>query len=142
MVRTVTPGSVRTAWPGSVGCCDASATDGVGADLAKPKSRIFGPRGEDVRRLDVAMNDARAVGGIERIGDGDAHVDERGRFEWTAREPLLQRLALEQLHHDEAPAGRVFADVVNRADVRMVEGRSCACLPLEPLERLCEAASP
>ena len=37
-----------------------------------------------------------------------------------AREPLLERLAFEQFHRDER---RIGADVVDRADVRVVERR-------------------
>ena len=37
-------------------------------------------------------------------------------------DPAAERLALEQLHHENAPA-LVDADVVDRADVRMIERR-------------------
>ena len=49
--------------------------------------------------------------------------------------PILQRLALEQLHHHELLAV-VLADVVERADVRMVQDRDDARFALEALDRL------
>jgi len=48
-----------------------------------------------------------------------------------------QRFAVEQLHDDEpaATVGRVLADVVDRADVRMIERRGDPRLALEALEQ-------
>ena len=42
--------------------------------------------------------------------------------------------ALQQLHRHEMAAG-VLADVVDRADVRMIQGRGGAGLALEPFDR-------
>ncbi len=52
-----------------------------------------------------------------------------------AGDAMLQRLAFEQLHHDE---GRMveLTHVVNGADVGMVQGRCGAGLALEPFEGL------
>src|SRR5436853_7369622 len=49
--------------------------------------------------------------------------------------PLLQGLALQILHDNEGPAV-VLADIVNRADLRMIERRSRPRFNAEPLERL------
>ena len=76
------------------------------------------------------------VRGLERVGDLDARA--RGRRSTGSgppRDPLLQRLPVEQLHDDERlPV--VLADVVDRADVRMVQRRGGAGLALEALQRL------
>ena len=48
---------------------------------------------------------------------------------------MLQRLPFQKFHDDEGLAF-VFADVVDRADVGVVEGRSGARLALEPLQGL------
>ena len=48
---------------------------------------------------------------------------------------VLQRLALEQLHGDERPPS-CFADVVNRADVRMIQRGSSARFAPESLDCL------
>ena len=52
-----------------------------------------------------------------------------------APEPLLQRLALEQLHRDEVPAF-MLVDVVDCADVRVIQRRGGPRLALEPLQRV------
>jgi hypothetical protein len=57
----------------------------------------------------------------------------------AAAQQLPQRLPLEQLHHD-VRAAEVVADVVDRADVGVVERGGDARLALEPLERLGSAS--
>src|ERR1700722_10365393 len=48
---------------------------------------------------------------------------------------MLESVSLQQLHYDEGSSFR-FPDVVNRADVRMIERRGCLRLSLESLQRL------
>ncbi len=67
---------------------------------------------EDVRRLDVAVGDAFRVRRRERVGDLDREVEELIRLERLAGDALLQRLALEQFHGDEALAVKL-ADFVD-----------------------------
>ena len=75
---------------------------------------------EDVGGLDVAMNDAFGVGGIERIGNVSGNVEEAVQVHGTAGDDVLEGLALETFHDDEGLA--VFlADVIDRADIGMVE---------------------
>ena len=66
------------------------------------------------------MDHAAAVRLVERVGDvdGTAHrlVDAHG----PTPEPVLERFAFEALHHEEVDAVLV-ADVVQRADVRVIE---------------------
>jgi len=97
--------------------------------------RLAAPGDEDVRRLDVAVDDAAGVRGVETVGDLDAEIEHAVERQRSARDLLLQRVAVEQLHHDELLA-LVLADVVNRADVRVVERRGHARLASEPIERL------
>ena len=59
-----------------------------------------------------------------------AHVERLGERQRPPREPLGQRLALEPLHDQEVDAVLV-ADVVERADVRVIERRDRARLALE-----------
>ena len=76
------------------------------------------------------MNDAAFVGHGEGVGnlfrDADRFVDsERSLLEF-----LLERLALNQLHHD---AGRPvhLLEAVDLRDVRMVQRGEDLCFPLE-----------
>ena len=94
-VPTVLPGSVSSARRRASLQVDApspAAADGFGEAEVEDLRPARGE--ENVRRLDVAMDDARAVRGIERVGQRDRDVDERAHVERSARQPLLQRLAL------------------------------------------------
>lgn len=79
------------------------------------------------------MNDAARVRRVQRLGERDRVIDERQDRERTGRQHLVQRRAREQLHHEiGTPVGR--ADIEERADVRVIEGRNGAPLALEPRE--------
>ena len=69
-----------------------------------------------------------AVRGLQGIGHGEGDVDEDRDVHRAARELLLERLAFEQLHRDER---RIGADVVDRADVGVVERGGGPRFPLE-----------
>jgi hypothetical protein len=79
------------------------------------------------------VDNAFRVRGIECIGQGQRDVYRCGKIERSARESLLQRLALEQFHRQVWWIG---ADIEHRADVRMIEGGCGAGLPPEALDRL------
>src|SRR5262249_11876216 len=72
--------------------------------------------------------------GIERTSQRRRDLDKLQRFERSAPKAIVERLALEQFHHDELAERPVLADIVNRADVGMVERRDGTCLALEALE--------
>ena len=83
-------------------------------------------RQHDVCRLEIAMDHAGAMSGVERGGDLDR--DAEGVVHWQPAflEPRGQRLALQELHDEEGCTLDV-ADVVQRADVRVGRAaRSCA----------------
>ena len=63
----------------------------VGRGLGEPKIKNLGAaaRQENVRRLDVAMDDPVAVRAVERIGHGDGDIDENGHRHRTAHKLLL-----------------------------------------------------
>ena len=93
--------------------------------------RLPAIRDEDVRRLDVAMNDPGGMSGVQRIGQL------RGQFQGfvaieapTRRKPCFECLSLHQFHHDEGLTF-VLADFVNRTDVGMIERGGGAGLPVE-----------
>jgi hypothetical protein len=72
------------------------------------------------------------VRGFERIGDLYRKLQQHLGRKRFAADGMLQRLSLEHLHRDEE-LPLVLADFVNRADVRMVEGRCRAGFATEAL---------
>ena len=84
----------------------------------------------DVVGLEIAVNDAEVVRGLQRVRDlaTDLHRD-GGRESTDPREPLRQGLPDEQLHDDERGAigrrvgARDLAALVNGDDARMYELR-------------------
>ena len=88
-------------------------------------------RDEDVRRLDVAMNNPGGMSDIQALDELRAQFQDFVAFE----APLFQKsrfecLSLDQFHHDEGLT-RVFADFVNRTDVGMIQRGGGAGLPFE-----------
>ena len=68
-------------------------------------------RDEDVRGLDVAMDDAFRVRGVKRVGEFGPKVEhDVGRA--TRADAIAQRLAFEILHDDEK-LSIVLADFMN-----------------------------
>ena len=100
---------------------DQPASDVDTCGLARPKSRKLGPvRGQkNVRGLDVTVDETVAVSGGEAVRRRDGDIQERMHIQRSTPQPLLQRLAFEQLHCDVRR--RRDTDVVDCADVRMVE---------------------
>jgi hypothetical protein len=91
-------------------------------------------RQEHVRRLEVAVDQAAVV---QRRQRGEHAERDRQRVrdaERAALQAIGQRLALEQLHGDEQRA-RILADLVDLADVRMVDARRRPRLAPEALAR-------
>ena len=91
-------------------------------------------REEDVRGLQVAVDDPALV---QRLEGGEHPERDRegvGDAERAASQPLRRRLALEELHRDEELA-LVLADLVELAHVRVVDRGRGAGLPPEPPAR-------
>src|SRR5207253_11037321 len=59
---------------------------------------------EKICRLNVAMDDALGMGGFESVGDLDTDVEEALKFEWAAKEQLLECLPFQVLHNNEGPS--------------------------------------
>ena len=78
------------------------------------------------------MHDAGAVRAIQRVGDLRTVFDDLGQRERAARQPVGQTLPLQHLHHQKADAV-LMADVIEGADVRMVELRNRSGLTVESL---------
>ena len=86
-------------------------------EVEEPCARL---RQENVSRLEIAMHDARAVGFVERVGDFGGDLDGVAERQRAPGDAIRQRLALEILH-DEKGGALVIADVVQRADVGVIE---------------------
>ena len=90
---------------------------------------------EDIGGLDVAMDDAFGVSGVERVGNVDADFEEAIDFERRAGDDVLERRAFHEFHDDEG-AAVVFLNVVDRADVGMVQRGGGAGFALKAFECL------
>jgi hypothetical protein len=77
-------------------------------------------RDHDVRRFQIAMDDAAFVGVFERVGELDAETQHAQQRRRVRAEVGGQQPALNQFHRDVDVTVR-FADVVDRADVRMIQ---------------------
>ena len=91
--------------------------------LGQPKVENLGgsARGhKNVRRLDVAMHDALGVRGIQRFGHVNADREQRLHLQRPVADEMFQGLAFQVLHDNEGLVA-LFPDVVNSADVGMIE---------------------
>ena len=77
---------------------------------------------EDIRGLDVAVNNAAGVRRIEGVGDLDAQRQNRFQLHRAIADQVLECDAVEELH-DEERAIALLANVVNRTDVGMIQRR-------------------
>ena len=78
------------------------------------------------------MDDAVAMRGVEGGGDLDGALDRLVGRQRALRNSIRERLALEA-RHDEEVGALVLADVVERADVGVIEGADRLGLALEAL---------
>ncbi len=95
---------------------------------------VTAARDENVGGLDVAVNDVLGMGGVERVGDVSGEREEGVELQGHVCQYVFERLAVEEFHGDERMA-LVFANLINRADVGMVERGSGAGLAAKALER-------
>ena len=97
-------------------------------------------RGKWIRQYHIAgfqipMRDARAMRVVQRARNLDGVSQRLADREGAVGDPIGQRLPLEILHHEEIDA-ILLADVVEDADVRMVQRRDDTRFPIEPLTEL------
>jgi len=79
------------------------------------------------------MDDAFGVRRIESVGNLGSQVQHLLQRKWLAPDTVLKRYAIQELHDYESKTV-LFADVVNRADVRMIECGGGFCFPPEAFE--------
>src|SRR5882672_4290390 len=81
------------------------------------------------------MNDAFGMRGIETVGNFNGQIEQRFGVDGTAVDAVLQGLAFKELHDDESLA--VFlVDLVDGADVGMVQRRGGAGFALKAVQGL------
>ena len=89
----------------------------------------------DVGRLQIAVNDALFVCGFQGFRDLSRNLEGVVGGDRPARDPLRERLALDELQDQEGDLADLF-EAVDRADVRMIERREDLGLPSEPRQPL------
>src|SRR5262249_50637748 len=89
----------------------------------------------DVGPLQIAVNDALLVRGLE--GGGDLPRDRQRLVDgnWPLRDAIRKRCAVDELHHERLD-GRGLLEPVDCGNVRMVERREQLGLPLKPRQAL------
>ncbi len=85
---------------------------------------------KDVSRLDVAVNDPSAVSGVKRIGDLQRKFEHPVELKRRTAKQFPQRMPIQALHGDEY-AALLLPHFVDRADVRMIQGRCGPRLAME-----------
>ena len=106
----------------------------VGLKLRESEIENFGVLAggdENIGGLDVAMDDACLVRGVQSVGDFDGQRQQLPDRHRLATDAFFQGLPLEEFHRDVGLAV-LFADVVDGADVGMIQGRGSAGLATEP----------
>src|SRR5579859_2078548 len=81
------------------------------------------------------MDDSSFVRSIERVCNFDGKRQHRLRVQGLSANAVLQCHSIQKLHGDERPPMLVI-DLIDRADVRVVQGRSGLGFALEAVERL------
>jgi hypothetical protein len=94
-----------------------------------------GPSQPAVGRFEIAVNDADSMRGAERFENLPCGVDSPVLARGTS-EPVAQGLAVHQLCHHIGAAGGKHSDVVQGADMRMIQRRDYPGLAFKPVAEL------
>ena len=89
-------------------------------------------RQDDVGGLDIGVNDATTMGSVESISDLSGVLERLTDRYGPLGKTVGERFTVEKLH-DQVVDAIVTADIMQCADVRMIESRHRTCLVLEPL---------
>ena len=130
-VPTALPGLVRPARAVTVAAGLVTAADRT--DFGQPEIenlRVAAAGDEQIRRLDVAVDDPGGVRRLERVGDLDRERQQQIDLERAPGDAMLQRRPVEELH-DEERAAVLLADIVDGADVGVIQRRRGARLAAE-----------
>jgi hypothetical protein len=92
-------------------------------------------RHKNVGGLDIAMNDALGVRGIQCIGNLDSKRQQVLDIQRLSSDLVLQRLPFHEFHGNKCPIAH-FIDLIDGADIRMIEGRGGFGFALKSAESL------
>ena len=118
-------------------CVQGRRAGAISREFRQPEVEHLGvpaPGDEDVGGLDVAVQDALGVRQLNRVGDLHAQVEHHRQRQRLAADEPIERLAFQVLHRDVLLALEL-ADVVHRADARVVHRRGGLGLAFEAFER-------
>ena len=90
---------------------------------------------KEIRRFQITMDDAGRVVNFKRIRNLYPKVQKLVERDGFPLDAILQRHALQAFHNDEKPV-LVFADIVDGADVRVIQRRRRTRFPLKSFARL------
>ena len=120
--------------PAAVWPLDPLGQAEVGDQRDPALRRLARPRGQqDVRRLEVAVEDAPLMGIMDRAGDGRHQGRGGARVRGVSPDVRRQAPAVDELHA-EVMVPFVLADLVDGHDVRVIEVRRGLRLQAEPLQ--------
>ena len=88
-----------------------------------------------IGRLDVSVDDPLRVCGVQGIGDLNAQIEHCFNLQRLAIDYMAEGLPLQEFHSDEC-SPLDFVNLIDRADVRVVECRRCSCFASESLQRM------
>ena len=111
---------------------------GIALQLRQPEVEQFHPsrlRDHDVAGFQIPMHHTLPVGLVQRVGNLDGVFECLIERQPSLFQPLLECLALDVLH-DEVVNPVLFADVVERADVGVVQAADSSCFTLEAFTAL------
>ena len=78
------------------------------------------------------MNDSGLVGSVERICDLNYNFQDLSTVERLSSDEVFKGMSFQGLHHDKRVPIR-FVNLMNGANIGMVEGRGSTCLALKSL---------
>ena len=92
-------------------------------------------RDKNIRWLNVAVHDSARVRRFESVGDLNPQIEQLRRLQRSPLDQMFQCRAFQILHGDESQPA-FLADVVNGANIRMVQSGRRLCLAPEPAQGL------
>ena len=90
---------------------------------------------EQVGGFDVAMDNSLGMSGVESVCNFNTDFNNALDFQGPTVNEMLERRAIEKFHRDKG-AAVLFADVMYRTDIGVVQRGGRAGFPLEAIEGL------